>query len=114
MKTMDHMADDGLEGLYSQEAPEEGKGKSVDEEEAEDMETSALVPLKLVTPQDGKGLKVGDEVVVRIKAIHGDQAEIVYATGEGHEEDHGEHEDMGSDRELETMNEGSSNPGYGY
>ena len=95
-----------MEEMYNQSQPEEAQG-SVDEEEAEAMETSAMVPLKMVTPHDGKGVKVGDEIMVRVKAIHGDQAEIVYATDKHEEGEEGEHGmGMHEDMDLEKMNEG--------
>lgn len=102
MKTYPDATDEGMDELY---APGKQPPKSVDEQEAAEMETTAIVPLKLVTPQDGKGVKVGDEVMVRITAINGDQATIEYAHGgkepEGQASTPGE--DMSADEELESI-----------
>lgn len=94
-------SEDGMEGLYTQEAPEENKG-SIDEQEADEMETSAVVPLKLLQGGGSEPVKEGDEIVVKVKAVEGDQATIIYAPKKP--EDKGEAE-MSPDKELETMNE---------
>ena len=86
MKTYPDATDTEMDELYS---PAAGKQppKTVDEQEASEMETTAVVPLKLVTPHDGKGVKVGDEIMVKVTAINGDQATIAYATGKGPDEE---------------------------
>lgn len=94
-------SEDGLEGLYTQEAPEENKG-SIDEQEAAEMETSAVVPVKLLQGEGSEPVKEGDEIVVKVKAVNGDQATIIYAPKEPEKEGA---EPMSPDKELETMNE---------
>lgn len=93
--------DDGeMDSLYSDNAeaspPKEG-ATSIDQENADDQ--TALVPTKLLQPDDGKPLKVGDEIVVQIAAIHGDEAEIKYAPKKEKSADEG----MSSDEELESL-----------
>lgn len=105
------MPDDGeMDSLYSDDTPEakaKGEAQSVDEEAAE--EQTALVPTKLLQPKDGKPLKVGDEIVVKISAIHGDEAEIAYATGgKGGTGDEG----PSADDELESLSSAGNSSGY--
>jgi hypothetical protein len=79
---------DGGEGamddLYGEggEMPK-GEKESVDEKSA--MMAKTLVPLKVLQKDDQDKVEVGDERVVKVVAIHGDEAEVVYATGEGEE-----------------------------
>lgn len=76
---------DGVdESLYGEDKPDseptdkapEGKAESVDEQEA--MDPTSLVDLKVLTGKHGTP-KEGDEIVVKVVKIHGDQAEIEYA-----------------------------------
>lgn len=72
--------------------------QSVDEQEA--MEPTSLVDLKVLTGKHGSP-KEGDEIVVKVVKIHGDQAEIEYAPekpddSETPEGDSGEDPDMAS------------------
>jgi len=94
-------SEDGLESLYSQDEPAKPEG-SIDEEEAQEMETSAVVPLKLLQGGNPEPVKEGDEIVVKVKAVHGEEATIIYAPKEP--EGKGAKE-MSPDQELETMNE---------
>lgn len=85
------------EDLYDPGTP---KPKSVDEQEAE--EPTALLPKSILA---GKKFDPGDEVVLKIVAMHGDEVEVEYATEKPGEEDHDEskpHDDM--DGELSSMN----------
>jgi len=103
MKTYPDATETEMDELY---APKEGKQppKTVDEQEAGEMETSAVVPLKLVTPQDGKGVKVGDEIMVKVTAINGDQATIAYAKGKGPEgQGSTPGEEVSPDQELDSI-----------
>jgi hypothetical protein len=70
----------------SEDKPQDGKPDSVDEQEA--MDPTSLVDLKVLTGKHGAP-KEGDEIVVKVVKIHGDQAEIEYAPekeGEGDKE----------------------------
>lgn len=71
MTSLDGMDD----SLYSDDAPK-GKTESVDEQEQ--MDPTSLVDLKVLTGKHGPP-KEGDEIVVKVVKIHGDQAEIEYA-----------------------------------
>lgn len=98
--------DDGLDSLYSQQEPEENEGReSVDQEEAEQMETSAVVPVKLLQGEGGEPVKEGDEIVVKVKALHGDEATIIYAPKEGKPTETGEEES--GEKDLESLNSGN-------
>lgn len=98
------MAMTSLEGvddsLYSKDSPpkpEQGKAESVDEQEQ--MDPTVLVDLKVLTGKDGVKPKVGEERVVKVVAIHGDQAEIAYS-----EEPPNKSEGGSEDDDLEQLN----------
>lgn len=74
------------EDFYS-DAPEGAPPESEKEEGAEGAGKSYVLPKEILM---GKEFKPGDEVVLKIRAIHGDQIEVEYATEEGKEEDHPE------------------------
>ena len=60
-----------------EDAMPEGEEKpSVDQEEA--MEETAMVPTKILSPE-GEPLKEGEEIVVQVVSIHGQDAIIKYA-----------------------------------
>lgn len=82
--------------LYGEDESKGGKTESVDEQES--MEPSSLVDLKVLTGKHGPP-KEGDEIVVKVVKIHGDQAEISYAP----EKPEGESE-PGEDKEMEELN----------
>lgn len=86
---MSSMMDGVDDSLYGEDTPK-SKPESVDEEEA--MNASALVDLKVLTGKHGPP-KEGDEIVVKVVKIHGDQAEISYAP-EKPDEEKGEEADL--------------------
>ena len=101
------MTTDSTEGVDSSlydsgepETPPEDKPKaeSVDEQEA--MDPTSLVDLKVLTGKHGAP-KEGDEIVVKVVKIHGDQAEIEYAPEKASET---KEDDSGEDPELASMN----------
>lgn len=98
MTSMDGM-DDSLYGDSPDK--EESKPESIDEEEA--MNPSSLVDLKVLTGKHGPP-KEGDEIVVKVVKIHGDQAEIAYAPEKPDEESGETKPDMEPDEELAKMN----------
>ncbi len=71
---------------------EEGS-ETIDEEEREQMNQTATVPLKVLQGKHPDAPKVGDEIVVKVKEINGDQAIIEYS--ETPPEDIGEDEGYG-------------------
>lgn len=56
-----------------------GDKGSVDQQNA--MSDTALVPTKVLSPE-GKPLNPGDEIVLRVVRVHGEDAEVEYATKE--------------------------------
>lgn len=79
------------DSLYGDDDAKPDKPKSVDEQEA--MDPEALVSMKVLTGKHGPP-KVGDEIVVKVTAIHGDQASIQYAPEKPEGEEEGmEHEE---------------------
>jgi len=97
MPTMDGVD----ESLYDSETPQkpDSKAQSVDEEEA--MNPTTLVDLKVLTGKDGVAPKVGEERVVKVVAIHGEQAEVQYAPEKPDESEGSETE---YDPEMEQLN----------
>jgi hypothetical protein len=99
---------DEMDSLYegeSKEAPE-----SVDQEEAESMETTAVVPMKMLQGKSSEPLKVGDEVVVKVSSIHGDEVQIAYSQTKPGEIGKGEEaggEEQSPDEEIDSLNTGS-------
>jgi exosome complex RNA-binding protein Csl4 len=88
--------------LYSEDAPAtdtekapDGKPESVDEQEA--MDPTSLVDVKVLTGKNGAP-KEGDEIMVKVVKIHGDQAEIEYAPEKA------EKGEPDSDDDMETLN----------
>ena len=85
--------------LYGDDKPDKASPKSVDEQEA--MDPEALVSLKVLTGKHGPP-KVGDEIVVKVTSIHGDQAAISYSeTPPG---DIGESEPKGESDDMSELN----------
>lgn len=94
---MNHM--DGMDEDIYGEHESKASPKSVDDQTKE-MTTTSLVSLKVLTGKDGEPPKVGEERVVKVVAIHGDEAEIEYAPEKTDEEEDG----MDEDEQLEEMN----------
>ncbi len=103
-------ADEGeMDSLYAGGEPEGGKSEgkeSIDQEAAENADT-ALAPVKVLHGKDGEPLKVVDEVVVKILALHGDEAEFSYSETKPSEIGGGGEESP--DAEIDKMD----NPGGG-
>lgn len=108
--------DDGMEDLYeSPQTEEAGEGKeSVDQEEQEQMANKAVVPQAVLKKGPGDTLKVGDERVVKVIALNGDdEATVIYApekegseeeeAGESPEEEGMEQEGMSPDEEIDSL-----------
>ena len=101
------IGDEGeMDSLYS---PDSGKPKgapdSIDQE-IQEGETST-VPLSVLTGKHGPP-KEGDEVVLKVVKISGDQAVVAYAP----EKPGAEGEEMPADQELDKMSD--ENEGMGY
>lgn len=86
-------------------APAGDKTKSVDEQEAQEMSQKAVIPLKVLMGNSTEPLKEGDEVVVKVTGIHGQEVEIEYSKtkpGEIGEEPEAT-EEMSPEAELDEM-----------
>lgn len=70
----------------------------------ESGEPSALIPKALLA---GKKFNVGDEVVLKITAMHGDSVQVEYAPEKGKE---GEEEEYEGDKEAEAPPEEQQQP----
>ncbi len=97
---MADMMHEGMDdSLYGESSKPMSKSKSppesIDEEEAE--HPTALLDLKILTGKDGVKPKVGEERVVKITAIHGDEAEVMYAPEKPDEEEEHEEPDEAND-----------------
>ena len=102
------VGDEGeMDSLYgSSDSPTGGKKpESVDQEMVEGAQTT--VPLSVLTGKDGIAPKEGEERVVKVVKISGDQAVIAYAP-----EHPKEGEEMPADEELDQMSD--KNEGMGY
>lgn len=112
MKQMPMAADD-MDSLYQggdsdEGSPQEEKGETVDQENEEQMSKTAVVPLSVLMGKHTEPLKEGDEVVLKVKAIHGDEAEVEYSEtppgeiGKG-ESEQGEGMEESADDELDRL-----------
>lgn len=102
------MDETGMDSLYGEDSGgDKGGGSppdSIDQEEQQDMASSAIVPLKVLTGKDGKPPKEGDEIVVKVGKIYNDdEAEIRYAPAKG---GGSEDEGMSADEEIDSMDKG--------
>ncbi len=88
----------GMSDLYEGGGEQKPEGKTVDEEGKE--QPSALIPKSLLA---GKEFNPGDELVLKIKAIHGDEVEVEYAAEP--EKGGSEGEDQSAAEELEGMDQ---------
>ena len=96
------MMTDGVDdSLYDSETPQKPDAKAESVDEQEQMNPTTLVDLKVLTGKDGISPKVGEERVVKVTAIHGDQAEIEYAPEKPDESEGSETE---SDPEMDKLN----------
>ena len=88
-----------MDSLAGDDMPPKGEHETVDQEEAEDMADTAVVPVKVLMGKDGEMPKEGDGIVVKVTKMHGDEAEIAYAPKK---KEPGE-PSMGPDEELDEM-----------
>ena len=92
---------DSMDELYgeSDTKPKDGK-KSVDDQEKEEMATTAIVPLKMLQGKDDEPPKEGTECTVKIVKVYDDEAEIAWIPKKG-----GESEEVGEtpDSEIDKM-----------
>jgi hypothetical protein len=58
---------------------EEGDTETTDEETAE-SQNSAVVANKVLMGPDGKAPKEGDEIVLKVVKVYGDESEVAYST----------------------------------
>lgn len=80
-----------MDDLYDEGGEDESR-EPVDQEIQEDASNIALVPMNVLQGPKGHEVKEGDEIVVQVVAIHGDEAEVKYAPepGGGGESESGE------------------------
>lgn len=99
--------DPEMDSLYEGEAGggQGQKSESVDQEREEDMANTALVDNKVLAP-DGEPLKAGDEIVVQVVKVYGDQSEIKYGPKKGGAAGPGPGEED-TDREIESLDSGN-------
>ena len=106
MQNSDRGADE-MDTLYAGgKEPGDGEGKSIDEENREHMANTAEVPVAVLQGPKGEAVKVGDEVVVKVKAVNGETASVEYSSTKPSEIPAGEdYSKEGADKELDEMNE---------
>lgn len=103
------MGDDeaAMDTLYGGSPAGEGApetGETVDQEEQEETNT-AIVPLKVLTGPSTEPLKKGDEVVLKVVEVYGDEAEVAYSTTKPTEIGAGE--EKTPEAEIDEMDSGS-------
>jgi hypothetical protein len=107
MKMMPEAAEsDSMDELYSGSHGEKKTPKTVDEQEKEELGDTAIVPVKILTGGSDKPLETGDEVVLKVKEINGDQAVVYYSKtppSEIGKEGPPTGDEMSADDELDNM-----------
>ncbi len=110
MKSM--MSDDAeMDDLYASGEPKAkgAKPESVDQEEAEESENTAIVPTKVLQGKHPEPPKEGDEIVLKVVKVYGDETEVAYSetpAGEIGKEGPSADEEIDS---MEKQNPGGSN-----
>jgi len=112
MKPMMGAEENDMDEMYrgSEGGESEGDTETIDQEEQEEMADKAVVPMKVLMGKHTEPLKVGDEVVLRVDAIHGDQAEVSYSETPPGEIGEGENppgSEMSPEEELDGMDKGA-------
>ena len=98
---------EAMDGLYGEGTAKPDKSpESVDEEEREEMANTAIVPMKVLQSGDGEPVKEGDEVVLKVVHVYGeDEVEVAYSNTKPTSIPASEEEDDYG-KELDSMDEG--------
>lgn len=91
---------------YMDESEESGEPAQHDESKEDEGGDSALLPKSLMA---GKDFKPGDEIVLEVVKVYGDEFEVRYA-----QEKKPKSEKPAMDESMDSMNAMASNPGPGY
>ena len=109
-------AESEMDSLYAGDSQREENRETVDDESAEESAGKAVVPLKVLQGKHPEAPKEGDEIVVKVVRVFGDEAEIAYSETPP-EEIGGEGEEQTPEQEIDGMDMpgpktgGMSNPG---
>ena len=102
--------DEEMDSLYNEEGGKGEEKESVDQEEQEQMQHTGMLPLKVLQAGPDDEVKVGEERVVKVVAVHDTQAEVEYSKtppskipAEGGKEEGGDDEGYG--KELDQMSQ---------
>lgn len=96
----------GMDSLYSEDSGKSSGKGTIDQQQREESANTAIVPLKVLSP-DGEPVKEGDEIVVTVKAVHGeDEVEISCSPKEKKSEGDESHDgEMSSNEELDSLSQ---------
>lgn len=99
-------SDEGeMNSLYAsgegEDMPAKEGNETVDQEEMGD-DATALVPMKILQGKHPGAVKEGDEVVLKVVAVHGDEAEVAYSETKPGQIGGGE--EMSANDEIDSMN----------
>jgi len=105
-------AEESMDELYQgSEGGESDQGaKTVDQEEQEEMADKAIIPMKVAQGKHPDPVKEGDEIVLKVVGVHGDQVEVEYSEtppgdiGEGENPPGAE---MSPEDEIDGMDKGA-------
>lgn len=81
-------------------SPEPESDTETTDEETAESENTAIVPNKVLIGADGKPPKEGDEIVVQVVKVYGDEAEVRYAPAKPSGSGYGAES---TDSEIEAM-----------
>lgn len=68
-----------MDDLYSEARPKDRTPAGPEEEDEADGAPTAVVSLDVLKGPDGEAPKEGEEIVVRVVKVYGDEAEVEYA-----------------------------------
>jgi hypothetical protein len=88
---------DEMDSLYAGSMEGGEQKPTTDEQTTEDMGSTAVVPIKVLQSAKGEPVKEGDEIMVVVKSVHGEEAVISYAPAKPEGEEGGEGEEAGAE-----------------
>ena len=104
---------DEMDSMYqgSEGKPDAEEGnESIDQEEAEEMSEKAIIPMKVAMGKHTEPVHEGDEIVLKVTGVHGDQVEVQYSEtppGDIGEGEGAPGEEMSADDEIDGLDKSS-------
>ena len=111
MKPMMGAEESDMDSLYqgSEGGESEEGAETIDQEEQEEMADKAIIPMKVAQGKHPDPVKEGDEIVLKVTGVHGDQVEVQYSETPPGEIGEGEPpgKEMSADEEIDGLDKGA-------